>query len=527
MFKRPLLTRTRRRRGGRSLLYWLWLPFLLLSLNTFRHLRRLEEDDSAANRLRTSFVVVQQQPANATRNEPRTYRYQKAVVSSPLTTADIQAVQEWIQHQQQQQQSAIGNNHDNNDSTIVLGAGRVNDNSDMESYSSVDYTACCGLGHRLGRMSDAYHVAQQLQFELRAFWGWCGGEHDIFSHLFDPPLSYVGSTGLRVAIANTVPGYGDQASHDYILHKSNTTTSSCLCRDDDDDKRASDFAFFTSLQRRFRRRDAVERFVRDHFWSEGNNKLLSLSLHVRAGNGEGGDFALKQRQIADRHAWIQNVAANIQELVIKNTDDDNKESVLFVATDTPSYIDRLREALNGTTEVIVWDQDRPMEGSGVFFGEQGAPGQYQHSNPNECLRKWEDVLMDQMLLASADIVIAGTTSTFSQTLPLSLAFRRTDRKVPAPYCEVRGTYGEALACFETYHQWCCEDTRDDLWSHSKQAKRVRHPMQVRDEEDPIPTEIEIAPRTPDVGSCHPSKSKSRELFYCLPHDFQRSVSALK
>jgi hypothetical protein len=42
-----------------------------------------------------------------------------------------------------------------------------------KSRSSVDYMACCGAGHRLSKMADAYYLANQLQFALRAFWGYC------------------------------------------------------------------------------------------------------------------------------------------------------------------------------------------------------------------------------------------------------------------------------------------------------------------------------------------------------------------
>jgi hypothetical protein len=51
--------------------------------------------------------------------------------------------------------------------------------------SSVDYHACCGLGHRLSRMSDANYVAQRLNLGLRSFWGFCGNR-EVFYYLFGP-----------------------------------------------------------------------------------------------------------------------------------------------------------------------------------------------------------------------------------------------------------------------------------------------------------------------------------------------------
>jgi hypothetical protein len=42
-----------------------------------------------------------------------------------------------------------------------------------DDISSVDYMACCGLGHRLSKMADAYYLSQQLNFTLRGYWGYC------------------------------------------------------------------------------------------------------------------------------------------------------------------------------------------------------------------------------------------------------------------------------------------------------------------------------------------------------------------
>jgi len=462
-------------------------------------------------------------------------------VELPLKTDNLQGFHQWIhlQQQQQQQSTPADNNANNNEANAVLaGMGRaapgtvVLGETDPESYSSLDYAACCGLGHRLGRMADAYHVAKQLKFELRGFWGWCQGSSsdtntngsnnnnnnnnttttvaqktEVFSSLFEPTppneLAYVNSTHLRLAIGNDVAGYGSATA---VAAAGGGGSSDCACRDD---KIASDLEFFTSLRQRFHRRAEVDQFVRDNFAGK-----LSLSLHIRAGNGETGDFANKQRHIANRDLWIQNVVKNIKDLVGSS----RQESVLFVATDTPSYIDSLREALNGTMSVASWDQDRPDEGSGVFFGQHGAP-----TESNGCLRKWEDTVIDQMLFGSADVVIAGKMSTFSQTLPLSLAFGRTERKIKTPYCEVRGDDGEALQCFESYQQWCCNDAVS-MFVYKRQTKMVRHNlMQVDDTRN---HRFEVAPRLPDPRECHPHQSSAKPANFCLPHDYQATLAAL-
>jgi len=382
----------------------------------------------------------------------------------------------------------------------------------LEDYSSIDYMACCGLGHRLGRMADAFHVAIQLLFELRGFWGFCPSitnngtsslrGQEIYSSLFDPyspqELTYVNSTNLRGAFANNVPGYTENSvGHEY----------GCLCTPD---KIASDLEFYTSLRNRFKRRKDVDHFVQEHFAGK-----LSLGLHVRAGNGEEGDFEEKNRRIQNSQQWIRNVSLRILELAAAEAAQGHQEEkagvVLFLATDTPSYIDLFRDELkNASIPVVVWEQDRPEEGSGVFFGQNGAHIHHQH--PNKCIRRWEDTLMDQILLSSTNVVISGASSTFTQTLPLSLAFGRgsTEAQLAPPYCEVRGKNGEALTCFDSYTQWCCDDDA----SREKQVKRVRFVSPLAE-----PPKLEFVTPRPQNRECHPYRSNANAISYCLPHDY--------
>ena len=43
----------------------------------------------------------------------------------------------------------------------------------FQNISSVDYMACCGAGHRLSKMADAYYLSKRLNFALRGYWGYC------------------------------------------------------------------------------------------------------------------------------------------------------------------------------------------------------------------------------------------------------------------------------------------------------------------------------------------------------------------
>lgn len=56
--------------------------------------------------------------------------------------------------------------------------------------STVEYIACCGLGHRLTRLTAAIFVARKLQAEFHQFWSCCNGI-PVFSQLFgDEPLVF-------------------------------------------------------------------------------------------------------------------------------------------------------------------------------------------------------------------------------------------------------------------------------------------------------------------------------------------------
>ena len=62
------------------------------------------------------------------------------------------------------------------------------------NISSVDYMACCGAGHRISKMADAYYLAKRLKFSLRGYWGYCdstatnGHLTEVFQYV--PPIPF-------------------------------------------------------------------------------------------------------------------------------------------------------------------------------------------------------------------------------------------------------------------------------------------------------------------------------------------------
>jgi hypothetical protein len=335
----------------------------------------------------------------------------------------------------------------------------------LEDLSSVDYYACCGLGHRLIRMSLAAYVAKQRNFALRAFWGWCGEEQpiEVFSYLFLPQrqteLAHVKSRNLLLPFYNEISGFP-------ALERKVTTyiSAECACRQDKID---SDLDLYKGLRKRYRHKDVVDSFRKRHF-----EDSTVIGIHVRAGNGEKGDFAKKNRNIENPEAWVKHVVDVMLEEFSSYQRSSNHTLKVYIATDTPSMIAIFRTSLRPhNIPVLDLPQERRKEGDGVLFGEAAKvhnKGNTTDDDYSSCLRGWTDTLTDMFLLSHSNIVIAAKPSSFSQTAPMSLAFDSSRKKIATPYCEVipqftmsNKTNGELiemkpkLQCYKTYLDWCC------------------------------------------------------------------------
>ena len=328
----------------------------------------------------------------------------------------------------------------------------------LEDLSSVDYFACCGLGHRLIRMSLANYVAKVKGFALRSFWGWCGEKApiEVFSYLFEPQpedeLRHVRTYNTMIPFYNEVPGF--------VALGRNPNSSVCACHRD---KIEADLEMYTSLRKRFRDKDRVDSYVRDNF----RNRTV-IGIHVRAGNGEGGDFVRKGRTIDEPRVWVQQVSDRLRSFLEK--EQPALPPVLYIATDTPSMVSMFRQEFE-QSKVQVLDcpqqEGRKQEGQGVLFGVSDRvhnKGGDAGDDYSSCLMGWTNTLTDMFLLSHADVVVAANPSSFSQTAPMSLAFGNRPHKLSKAYCEVIPGKGNiamnatdplVLQCYESYHDWCC------------------------------------------------------------------------
>ena len=98
-----------------------------------------------------------------------------------------------------------------------------------------------------------------------------------------------------------------------------------------------------------------------------------------------------------------------------------------------------------------------MDWTGVLFGENFRQNAYQ----GECLGHWKNALMDLMIISHADVVISGRPSSFTQSLPMSVALAKAKslRKVPYTYCEMNPS-GSETRCYQDFQEWCCNGTTE-------------------------------------------------------------------
>lgn len=337
------------------------------------------------------------------------------------------------------------------------------------------YRATSGLGHRLMRTANSYHIARINQRQhFYVDWGWeCGnnseGNPDIFDNLFGHgPMvtaSEPNSVGARehhlefdVQPSPYKGMYELQPEDERLVNYSPSYVMHTICRRKERkniyrrlydlkliyEKVVSDEQFFRQLRNLFRFNDRARAFTEEHSFSE----RLVVGVHIRAGNGEKGSFADAKRGFDDLDGWIGRLAISLNQLVEKMGAHRtlSKPPLLFVATDQTSVIDVLANATKPYgLSTATFDQFRPEQG--VTFSKPG--------RGEACHEAWVVQWIDALLLSASDAVVAGRYSSFTQSLPLFtiLADSITRNQPPGFDPHNKSTY------------WFAQNRTDDLYSH--------------------------------------------------------------
>ncbi len=373
--------------------------------------------------------------------------------------------------------------------------------ADIYNLSSVDYNACCGLGHRLSKLSDAYYAASKLGFALRSFWGYCDAV-EVYHYLFGPQppseLTHVKHRNHFVRMNNEVAGM-------IKFQRNSSSTSECPCVQDKID---SDVLFYRQHRDRFRGRQAVEDYRKEHF----HPNVTTVGIHIRAGNGETGDFQNRGRAIKDPSSWLRRVV----ELILSRSEWQKKSIQLFVATDTAEIIKEMEALLDPQgVSVLQVNQVRPAKGDGVMFG---ARGQVLGSG-FKCWRSWESTLMDMILLSHADVVIAARPSSFTQSMPLSLVMARENEAVSHPFCEINAAASD-MRCYSSYSDWCCNGDTDFALAEIRQRyEYLRMPKSGYDAWEVHGKKVQER----GAEGCVPRPAGWKQV--CLPYNFEEALKA--
>jgi hypothetical protein len=346
--------------------------------------------------------------------------------------------------------------------------------SNIQLPLSVSFRGIAGLGHRLFRQSNTYHLAKGLYLnELTIDWGWCyytkegndgnppnaTGQADIASYLFgvdqngntvlpiprqqptsQPQLPLVSFPFIKaiqwkndeliqrrqrkpitVEFVNEVTHYNERQ---YSLAKAIRQHPRFYGKD------RSDLEMYQTLVQRFQERHPRVQHWKDKFEFDTHTVI---GLHIRQGNGEMGDFQNKGRGIQGviEEQWIANLAGLLVNFTAGMEDPTEwKPPLIFLATDSSNatqmvaqlhqHLEQVAGSLHVATsipKVVTIQQPRVPPGKGVSY-------QYMFDSTASCLEGWTAQMTDMILLAESDVVVAGQYSSFTQTIPLSFQFTK-------------------------------------------------------------------------------------------------------
>ncbi|GAX10639.1 hypothetical protein FisN_14Lh146 [Fistulifera solaris] len=318
-----------------------------------------------------------------------------------------------------------------------------NDPLMKEEVNRLYYVAQFGLGHRLSKLSAAYHLTQTLDLPVMELHGGsCQTAIDVFAFLFGThrlilrttPTSRKDYRNRQILVRNDVAGYAAGQSY-----KNARVEIPQHYRTDNKNnpwkkKLRFDRILFQELLDRFMKRTALP--LLQQF-----DRHTVIGLHVREGNGEEDHFAASGRGIGNTTTFVNDLCYLLRKYTAEQQ--WSRPALLFLATDTERVIPMVQTACHDAASEypgipVVWlPQNRPAQGVSYQAWDRGEP----------CFQGWQSSMMDMALLAHADVLVAGMRSTFTQILPRALVMGRGNS-----FCEVHET-GRTMTCWDEEESW--------------------------------------------------------------------------
>ena len=394
-----------------------------------------------------------------------------------------------------------------------------------ENISKIVHSARFGLGHRLNKMSSAWHLTKSLNLtRLEMQWDSCKGMQNIFPRLFrnssyiDVPVNggdamkanFARNASKVIKILNDVDGYFGAMNYKYhqvplSLDEYKDSKSPWL------EMLESNVQFFKILRGRFVGREEVIKFMYEH----GFRNHFVIGLHLRLGNGESHHFAETGRGVRDEMVFVKNVLDLLSIFLKKlrrshptrfaNSNivpssgfcqrTEMKTPLIFLATDSPKFIPIIANTTQKwQVKTIVVPQTRVDKG--VTYEE--------FKGGEKCLQGWYDMLMDSVVLSFSDVLVAPRYSSFTQTLPAHLIFDQNKGITGPSFCECSNT-GKSMTCLEDMRNWIFRDDEKKMFHYSTIFGG-------RDNNIELPVIHDFVPELPDV---------------VVPDEYNRTVQYLK
>ena len=363
--------------------------------------------------------------------------------------------------------------------TAIVPKYRISSSSGFELL----YVGRKGLGHRLVRMVNAYHFAKAIFIDtLHVDWASCvEDQYPIFDYLFgnstlDVPVLenslYPFVKGARILdktdtpISRRILKFGNEVPMYLRAYRVKNLFTGFDTSPPHYGKLDTDLEMYQQLASKFRFRNEVTDFQKLHNFSD----YTVLGLHIRAGNGETGDFTRKNRNILNTTEWVENVAdlfSSWRDVRFKE-----KPPLVFLATDGQQLISKLERALaRYSIPLVTVPQPRMPEGAGVA-------ALHSHDDIQFCLDTWKSQFIDMMLLSESDVCIAGRYSSFTHSMPISFQFGKVQQRFRhqqplqawqqhgppigsstsrdqmrlGVFCEI-GTDGHNMECYDNFKEW--------------------------------------------------------------------------